>query len=120
MKKLIYTLCFFVLACSCTDYANKQKDFIHFQDSILKLNSDSIAELKRLVILEVDQYRDSAIYQVDTMRANFLLFRDHWLSVLDSMKDSKIYGNMIIKSDTIRPFEARFDSVTGKPYLIMR
>lgn len=58
---------------------------------------------------EVDDYRSAAIYQVDTMRENFLNFMDSSL-----FKD-----NMIINGDTIPGAEARFDTVTGLPYLIL-
>lgn len=95
---------------------------VRYEQIALRSEEDSIkiSILKQEALDEVTEYREASIFQVDTMRGNFLTFRAHWLDVLDSLKRSKIYDNMIIRGDTIANSEARFDSITGKPYLILK
>jgi RNA polymerase sigma-70 factor (ECF subfamily) len=83
---------------------------------------DELDSLKRAAIEEVDEYRQSAFYQVDTMRDNFMSWQEKEVKKLNDLKDSllgtTIYDNMIIYADSSSDnVQARFDTVTGKPYL---
>lgn len=52
-------------------------------------------------------------YKIDSLKKEFIMF-------MDSIAKIKIHDNLIIKHNSGSVTEARFDSATGKPYLIMR
>jgi len=79
-------------------------------DSLYNARRLKLDSLKQDALDEATLYREQSIYQVDTMRSNFLAW-------MDSLKRTKIYGNMIIYSDSVTEAEAYFDSITGKPAL---
>ena len=91
-------------------FAQLYADFIFWRDSVDENKRKILDSLIDEAMDEVTEYHDESIYQVDTMRTNFL----EWM---DSIKGLQIYGNMMITPDTICGGTALFDSVTGKPYL---
>jgi len=69
-----------------------------------------IDSLKLLALKEVDEYRNAAIYQVETMRAN----------MFKQFEKIESKGNVIIKADSARKIKSLgFDS-TGKPQIIFK
>jgi len=82
-------------------------------DSLYNARRSKLDSLKQAALDEATLYREQSIYQVDTMRSNFLAW-------MDSLKRTKIYGNMIIYPDSGAEAEAYFDSITGKPALRFR
>jgi hypothetical protein len=86
----------------------KKQRILLYADSVFAERRYQLAKLHQESLLEVQLYREQAIHQVDTMRANFL-----------KLKKTKIYNNLIIKGDTLHKAEAIFgtDSI---PKIIFR
>lgn len=80
-------------------------------DSIWVRKVKILDSLHKAALDEVTTYREESIYQIDTMRSNFL-------SWMDSIKGLQIHDNLIIHGDTVNLVEARFDTTTGIPYLV--
>lgn len=79
---------------------------IHYWDSV-KTHAEG----------EIDSFKIMAQYQVDTMRANMFTERDRMVAFIDSLKGSKIYGNLIIYEDN-KIAKAIFDEETGRPIIV--
>jgi hypothetical protein len=86
----------------------KQQRVLVYADSVFQVRRREISILHLQVMKEVDEYKSAAIYNVDTMRANFL-----------ALKRTKIYNNVIIRGDTLHNAEVSFgtDSI---PKLIFK
>lgn len=85
--------------------------------AIFTYRDSVISALKEAAIMEVDEYMEAAIYQVDTMRSNMFQERDRIIALLDSIENK---DNMIIKGDSLHDVEVIFDEITGKPKLIFK
>ena len=66
-------------------------------DSFFQVKKTEFEKLVNESYKEVTDFRKAAIYQVDTMRANFL-----------KLKRTKIYNNMLIKGDTLHKSTVTF------------
>lgn len=103
------------------NYMQRANDY---WDSLKTTSYAKIDSLHAAAFEEVTEYREQSIYQVDTMRENYLIWCADTLQGIndffDSLKNTVIYDNMIIYSDSTKASGAAFDSVTGKPYLIFK
>lgn len=105
---------------ACAD--DFRQDALAYWDSIKQVRTLEIDTLLDAAIQEATAYRENAIYQVDTMRDNYLAWCADTIQGIndyfDSLKDLKVYDNMIYYGDSLNPAKAEFDSITGKPKLI--
>lgn len=90
-------------------------------DSVKTVKMYILDSLHNAAMQEVTQYRESSIYQIDTMRENYLSWCADTLQGInryfDSLKKTKIYDNLIIHGNSIiEPEGVYFDS-TGKPFI---
>lgn len=80
---------------------NHKAELRAYMNSEIKRNDSIINELKNAAFLEATIYRDRSIYQVDTMRANYLEWCADTLhginAYFDSLKGTVIYDNLIIE-----------------------
>ena len=82
---------------------------------------DLLDSLHEKAMNEVAIYRIASIYQIDTMRTNFLAWQENEVAKLNVMKDSHIvmFDNLILTPDsTFKGAEAVFDSLTHKPKIV--
>jgi len=108
---LYIVIAFLLVGCNCP-----QSETVIIHDTIFHCNASIFDSLKSLAIKEVDEYRAAAIYQVDTMRAN--LIKEYNLRN-NEIIEGRYRDNMYI--DTIYgPADVVFDSLTGKPKIIIR
>jgi hypothetical protein len=67
---------------------------------------------------ELDSLTSLAIAEVDSYRLSVDLWQEKLLAWADSIQKLHVHDNLIIYADSLLDSaEARFDSITGKPYL---
>jgi len=88
------------------------------------VKNTEIESLKLSAIKEVDEFRDKAQQEIDSIRFRMFDERDRIVLMLRAMKDSHqvIRDNLTIKPDSnwISGAEVIFDEETGKPKLIFK
>lgn len=89
-------------------------------DSVYNERQDHLDSLKQAALDEVTEYREASIYQVDTMRENYIAWMEDTLAGIntyfDSLKGTVIHDNMFIYGDSVQQSTVMFDSL-GIPFI---